>query len=524
MKRCLRPLLAFVLCLVCLADARAGDDRIHVVVLHTNDLHGQVLPRKATWLKRDPAPMIGGLPRVAAYVNRVKAEAEKNGEIVFVVDAGDWFQGTPEGMVDDGAGFVRAIALVGYDALCIGNHDFDHGIPNLVTILKSTSLPAVAANLDDKKTNKPVDWVPQYRIVERGGLRVAFVGLVTPATPEITHPDAKTLDFVATSVALERVEKELESKVDWIVPLTHEGVDDDKKLAAAHPELDLIVGGHSHTFLRTKENDTGKVKEDGLRAGKTLIVQTGSKAEAVGRVDVWLDKATKRVVESKEKLVDLDEDPKPEFANAAVMKACDELAARNEQRMKEVIGTLTATAEKSKDPLTSSAMGNLLSDALRAYAVADVGLMNRGGIRAELQGGPITRRDVFEVMPFDNNVVVLKMTGAELEGLVRNAIEGKAHSGIEVSGMTIQVLVDAAGTRKLTGIHVGDKPVDAAKVYRVVMNSFMADGGDLYIEKVPPGDKRTDDVALMREVIEKLFVDKKSVTAATDNRYVVAKP
>jgi 2',3'-cyclic-nucleotide 2'-phosphodiesterase (5'-nucleotidase family) len=229
-------------------------------------------------------------------------------------------------------------------------------------------------------------------------------------------------------------------------------------------------------------------------------------------------------VESKEKLIDLDEEPKAEYVNAAVSKACDELSARNEERMKEVLGTLTATAEKSKDPLASGSMGNLLSDALRAYAVADVGLMNRGGIRAELQGGPITRRDVFEVMPFDNNVVVLKLTGAELTGLVRNAIEGKAHSGIEVSGMTIQVLVDAAGKRTLTGIEVGGKPADPNKTYRVAMNSFMADGGDKYIEAVPPGDTRTDDVALMRDVLEKLFVDKKTVTAATDNRYVVAKP
>jgi 2',3'-cyclic-nucleotide 2'-phosphodiesterase (5'-nucleotidase family) len=90
--------------------------------------------------------------------------------------------------------------------------------------------------------------------------------------------------------------------------------------------------------------------------------------------------------------------------------------------------------------------------------------------------------------------------------------------------MTIQVLVDAAGKRTLTGIEVGGKPADPSKVYRVVMNSFMADGGDAYIEKVPPGDKRTDDVMLLRDVLENLFVNKKSVTAATDNRYVVAKP
>jgi 2',3'-cyclic-nucleotide 2'-phosphodiesterase (5'-nucleotidase family) len=207
-----------------------------------------------------------------------------------------------------------------------------------------------------------------------------------------------------------------------------------------------------------------------------------------------------------------------------VNKACDELSARNEERMKEVLGTLATTAERAKDPLASSAMGNLLSDALRAYAIADVGLMNRGGIRADLQAGPITRREVFEVMPFDNSVVVLALTGAELTGLVRTAIEGTAHSGIEVSGMTIQVRIDAAGKHTLTGIEIGGKPADPTKSYRVVMNSFMADGGDAYIEKVAPGEKRTDDVMLLRDVLEKWFVDKKSVTAATDNRYVVAKP
>jgi 5'-nucleotidase len=513
MKR--RPHALFasvVLAFACTVPVRASDERLHVVVLHTNDIHGQVLPRKATWLKRDPVPMAGGLPRAAAYVNRVRQESAKNGDVVFVVDAGDWYQGTPEGLLDDGAGFVKALSLVGYDAMCVGNHDFDHGIPNLVKLLKSTGVPAVAANLEDKQSGKPVDWVPPFRIVERGGLRVAFVGLVTPVTPEITHPDAKTLTFVEPAQALTRAKQALTGKCDWIVPLTHLGADNDKALAKAHPDLDLIVGGHSHTFLK-----------DGVREGTTLIVQTGSKLSCVGRADVWFDKATKKVVESKDQMIDLDEEPLAEHVDAPLAKLCDELIARNEARMKEVVGAMTASAERSKDPVASSTMGNLISDSLRAYALADVGLMNRGGIRADLPKGPITRRDVFEVMPFDNSVVVVKLTGAELEGMIRNAVEGKAHSGIEVSGLVIDVQVDASEKRKLLGIRIGGKPVDPARVYRVVMNSFMADGGDAYIEKVPPGDKRTDDVMLIRDVLEKLFVDKKQVTAPTDNRYVVTK-
>src|SRR6185436_14365495 len=123
MKFRLRILTALSLVMAaCSAPVIAGDERIHVVLLHTNDLHGQVLPRKATWLKKEPVPLVGGITRVAAYVDRAKSEAQKNGEIVFVVDAGDWFQGTPEGLIDDGQGFVNALAFTGYDALCIGNH------------------------------------------------------------------------------------------------------------------------------------------------------------------------------------------------------------------------------------------------------------------------------------------------------------------------------------------------------------------------------------------------------------------
>ncbi len=513
MKHRLHALFAtVVLGFGCTIPVRAADERLHVIVLHTNDVHGQVLPRKATWLKRDPVPMAGGLPRAAAYVNRVRQESASSGDVVFVVDAGDWYQGTPEGLIDDGVTFVKALSLVGYDAMCVGNHEFDHGIPNLLNILKSTGVPAIAANLDEKASGKPVEWVPPYRIVERGGLRVAFVGLVTPITPEITHPDAGTLTFVEPAEALTRAKQALAGKCDWIVPLTHLGLLHDHALAKAHPELDLIVGGHSHSFLKA-----------GVREGSTLIVQTGTKLSCVGRVDVWIDKLTSKVVESKASTIDLDQEPAPEHVNAPLAKVCDELIARNEARMKEVLGAMTVGAERTKDPVASSAMGNLLSDTLRAYAIADVGLMNRGGIRADFPAGPITRRDVFEVMPFDNSVVVVKMTGAELQEMIRKAVEGKAHSGLEVSGLLIDVQVDAAKERKLLGIRVGGKPTDPARVYRVVMNSFMADGGDAYIEKVPPGDRRTDDVMLLRDVLEKLFVDKKQVTAATDNRYVVTK-
>ncbi len=487
-------------------------ERLHFVVLHTNDVHGQVLPRKATWLKRADPPMVGGLARVAARVQREKREAEKEGAHVLVLDGGDCYQGTPEGVIDGGLPFLRAMTAVGYDAVCVGNHEFDFGVPHLVALLRESKLPTVLANVLERATNTRVAWTPPWRIVERGGIRIALVGLVSPETPEITHPDAQTLVFVDPAVALVDARAEIGARADWILPVTHLGVDDDRAVARAHPDLPLVVGGHSHTFLK-----------EGVREGSTLIVQTGSKASALGRVDLWFDARTKQVVESRARLIDLDEEPAAEDRVALVEEICADLAAKSAARMNEVVGELSGPLTRAKDPLASSSAGNFMADALRKFAVADVGVMNRGGIRTDLDAGPVTRRNAFELCPFENNVTVLTLTGAELSAMITKSVEGTAHSGLEVSGVVIEAWVDAQGARSLRGLQVGGALVDPEKEYRVAMNSFLADGGDAYVQKYPPGKKRKDDPTLMRDLIEETFRNAKIVAPNAENRYVVTR-
>ncbi len=492
---------------------------LRFVVLHTNDVHGQALTRKATWLDKQNPPLIGGLPRVAGYVNAARDEVKRDGEELLVVDAGDWYQGTPEGLVEGGASFVQALALVGYDAMCVGNHEFDRGLAHLLDILKSSGVPAVCANLNPRGSGKRVDWVPPYRIVERGGVRIALVGLLTPVTPEITHPDARTLDFVDPVEALKGLANELRGKADWILPLTHLGVEDDRRLARAFPDLPLIVGGHSHTYLK-----------DGVREGNTLIVQSGSKASAIGRVELTLHVdagapgARKvRASESKAHLVDLLEEPADAFRSREIDARCARLEERTRLEMEKVVGELDGAARRTKEPLESGSAGNLIADVLRERARADVGLMNRGGIRTDIETGPVTRREVFEVMPFDNTLVTLELNGAQLEGLVRNAVEGTAHSGLEASGLEIVVAVDAQKKRRLEALRVNGAAIEAARTYRVAMNSFMADGGDAYIEK-GLAVKRQDTGLLIREVLEDAFVAKGKLTPPSENRYKVHGP
>src|SRR5688572_28862455 len=190
---------------------------VRFVVLHTNDVHGQALTRKATWIDREKPPQVGGLARAAAYVNAVREETRREGQELLVVDAGDWYQGTPEGLVDHGLPFVEALAEIRYDALCVGNHELDRGLPNLLRILHATSVPAICANLHPKGRPERVDWVAPWRIVERAGVRIALVGLLTTSTPDITHADAKQLDFRPPAEELRAVERELAGQADWIL-------------------------------------------------------------------------------------------------------------------------------------------------------------------------------------------------------------------------------------------------------------------------------------------------------------------
>jgi 2',3'-cyclic-nucleotide 2'-phosphodiesterase (5'-nucleotidase family) len=148
--------------------------------------------------------------------------------------------------------------------------------------------------------------------------------------------------------------------------------------------------------------------------------------------------------------------------------------------------------------------------------------MNRGGIRCDLEAGRVTRRDVFEIVPFDNNVSVLELSGAELFEMIRRSVEGSAHSGLEVSGLLVEAAIDASGKRKLVGLKVGGKDLDPKATYRVAMNSFMADGGDAYLEK-KPGVPRVDEPLFVRDVLEQWFTARGKVTPDATNRYVVTK-
>lgn len=500
-------LVGIALAALVASSARPAPERLHLVLLHTNDVHGQAQPRPATWLDKESPPQIGGLPRIAAYVKSVRAESQGEHEGVLLVDGGDWYQGTPEGLVDKGSAYLAAVAEVGYDAMAVGNHELDHGLAQLSSMISERGLPATCANVRELASGERISWAEPWKIVEAAGLKIGVVGLLTPTTPSITHKDASTLQFLEPAAALAQVRAELGDRVDWILPITHLGVVDDRRLAKAQPDLDVIVGGHSHTYLK-----------HGVKQGETFIVQSGSKGSAVGRLDLWFDPESKELLEYEYELVDLLEDHAAGEGNDAVDAICAALVERSAAEMDRPVAQLLEPLQRSHDRFRSGPAGNLITDVMRSRSGADFALQNRGGIRCDLPVGTVTRRNLFELLPFGNHLVLLDCPGSVLIETVRKAVEGTAHTGLEVSGLTVVYEEDAEGHGHLVRLEVQGVPIDPEASYRVATNNFLAGGGDGYPE-LGELERILEEPEPLRALLEENFRAAGEVTPPTDDRY-----
>jgi 5'-nucleotidase / UDP-sugar diphosphatase len=248
------------------------------------------------------------------------------------------------------------------------------------------------------------------------------------------------------------------------VLLTHCGLETDRRLARAFPEIPLILGGHSHTALRTP-----------FVEGTTWIVQTQGKATSVQRLDARADTAARRLVLERGELVELDLDAHPEDpATVAWIRAhTRELAATWDR----VIGELVTPLLDERGTL-STAAGNLICDALREATGADLAFSNKGGVRARLRPGPLTPRHLYELQPFDNTFVTMTLPGREVRALLAATL-APGRRILDLGGGTYTyALVD--GRRELRAVTVGGAPLDDARSYRIAVNSFLADGGDGY--------------------------------------------
>jgi 2',3'-cyclic-nucleotide 2'-phosphodiesterase (5'-nucleotidase family) len=451
------------------ADAAALHATADVVFVHWNDFHGQFRPQAAHWklrpgLPADRAPQLGGAAALATFVARERQQAAAHGRRVVVTDAGDWFQGTLEGNSSKGMLTIEFFNRLRLDAAAIGNHEFDFGADNVQRLLAAAKFPVLAANLLDAKAAQRSPWqtVRPFVVLDVHGLKLVILGLITRDTKAVSTGPWGNARFDDELAALRAVMPAAEAQGDVVVLLTHCGVDTDRQLAKAFPQVPLILGGHSHTGLVTP-----------LREGDTWIVQTHGKASEAYRVSARTDRDRRRLQLLHGELVELDAERAPPDVDTQRWFTTEtaSLAAHWDQP----IGTLEIPPYDDRGARSSPA-GNLVCDVFRAAAGAELGLTNKGGLRAHLTAGPLTRRMLFELLPFDNTLVSLTLTGAQLRAVLQGSL-AEGRRPLEIGGGSYRY-TERDGARLLVDVTVAGQPLDDARSYRIATSSFLARGGD----------------------------------------------
>ncbi len=371
-----------------------------------------------------------------------------------------------------GAQMIDAWNAVGLDISVLGNHEFDLKTPDLLARMKESKFAWLGANVVDTKTGKIFADTPPYIIRSIDGVKIGFIGLLLPETKETSSMEASlnVTDFCTTARSL--VPKMRKAGANVVIGLTHLFMHQDKKLAGC-ADFDLILGGHEHTLLQSS-------------AHGTPIFKMWADAREVGKFDLYIDKKTGRLTSMDWEIIPVTDaiPDDPEFAPVAAKykDLLDKLSVKVGATSVE----LDALSQSVRTKETN--IGNFIADAYRKAADADVALVNGGSIRADLtySPGPLTMRDVLSMLPFNNPIVKVEVSGKLLadileHGVARSAEDGEPGRFPQISGMSFKF-----DTRKLPGQRVSDitvngQPLDEKKIYTLATSDFLVSrGGDGY--------------------------------------------
>ncbi|MEA3495727.1 MAG: bifunctional UDP-sugar hydrolase/5'-nucleotidase [Bacteroidota bacterium] len=455
-------IILFTLLLILISCGQA--EKKEIVILHWNDIHAH----NTSWkpVRHNPKNhFVGGYAYVDAYLDSLKNVYPQ----ALKINAGDDFQGTPVSSISKGLSQIEILNAVGPDFFTIGNHEFDYGWKQFSELIPKAKFDIYGANVLDEKTGKAL--LKRYKIYEFNGQKIAILGVTTDDLSGLTLSENLAGLKIASQIETTReIVEELKKKnIHLIIAVTHIGINKDKELAEAVPELDLIVGGHSHTYL-----DEAEI------VGNTKIVQTASYGRYIGEFRFSCDE--KDITEFHYKLIEVVSDKiKP---SADVKKVVDKWENKVAEKMDIVIGKLQSDWVKGG---VESNIGNWLSDAMKNKTNSDIAFTNNGGIRKNLSAGDIKIRDIWEIAPFENTLVTFEITGKELLNLVNFIIE--KNSSVQQSGM--KIIVDKK-TDKVIEVSVNGAKIDANKKYEIVTNNYVFDHLDKYFGITVENSNQTD--------------------------------
>ena len=456
-----------------------------VVILHTNDVHGAV----------------SNYAKVAALASQYESE----GAYVLILDAGDFSQGDTAVSVSEGATAVELMNMVGYDAVALGNHEFDYGFEALKKNMENAQFSVLAANV---KYNGELAFDDAAVFTTPGGTKIGVFGLDTPETATKAHPGKIQGVTFASGEDMYQIAQDMATMLredegcNYVICLGHLGIDDETA-ATGNRSIDLLnkvtgidvfIDGHSHS---TEEEIVEKTNTD-RKVGDTILTSTGTKLENIGVVTIKDSTITTTCVPTEGIEVAADD---------AIAARAAAIIAEIEADYGTVFAKTEVTLNGEKDPgnrTQETNLGDLITDALvwgaeQQGETVDAAITNGGGIRATIEAGDITKKDVNTVLPFGNTLSIIKITGEELLEVLEASTfcTPEAIGGFpQVSG--IEFTVDTTkgydqgdeypGTtyfapktiNRVTIKTVGGKDFDPAATYTIATNDFMASGGDTY--------------------------------------------
>ncbi len=438
-------------------------------VFSTNDTHGRLLAAPRSWSNGRP---VGGSAVLAAYLGRERARTP--GCPVFVVSGGDLMQGTLISNLTGGASTIRTFDAIGYDVAAIGNHEFDWGVDVLRQRVAEADFPLLGANIYLKGTNRHPSWVRPWAIVERDGVRIGFIGMTTETTPRQTRP-SNVVDFEFRPIAetLDRYIPELRARgVDFVVAVMHAGGFCDAsgvcrgealdELERTRARYDYVVTGHTHSRVETS-----------VHGAPVIQSLSNSTAFGLGRLDRDATGAVAARIEGVFTTWADEIEPDPDVAM---------LVEGFRAEVADVVDRpVTVLAEPAVKPRRGEfPLGRLIADAQREAAGTQVAIMNNGGIRTPLPAGPISYGTLFELQPFGNALVRLRLRGADLIAALEHGIR---EDGVDLNVSGVRIAYDPGGPagHRIREVRLADGTTVARDaVYTVAVNDFMATGGGGY--------------------------------------------
>ena len=453
-----------------------GPRPLELTILHTNDLHAHYDPFEP-WGE----PVQGGVARLSTAIEKIRDDEEH----VLLLDAGDQFQGTLFYTVGGANVVADVMNALEYDAMCIGNHEFDSGPAELADFIGLADFPVLSANTDaaaDANLAASVLPLALYRVDEEP---IAVIGLTTEHTASASSPGPHVTFGDAIETAQSTVDSVASMGVDVIIALTHLGYDRDLELAHRVDGIDVIVGGHSHTAL-----DPYPTVTESASGEPVLVVTAHEWGKQLGRLDVRF--TDNGVVES------FSGQPIPIDSSIAedegMLRILDRYRPEIDALMTRVVGDAGVTLAADRDEVRAheTNLGNVICDALLWKTKglgATIAIQNGGGIRASIPAGDVTMGQVLEVLPFGNQITVLTITGTELVAALENGVSGVEDGAgrfPQVGGLRYTFDPAAAPGERIAVVEVWDAAtetyviVDPAAAYTVATNNYLADGGDGY--------------------------------------------